>query len=750
MKKTGRIAARELRSLFVSPVAWVVFVVYTLYLSSSYIGSLVKLMRWQLNAIEPQFTSTLFGSGTDGVFQSVANALIVFVPLLTMGVISRERQNGSLKLLMSSPVSDWQVVLGKYLAIATYLMALISMLSALVLFSGAIIEHFEYERAFAGLLGLYLLACAYAAIGLFISSLTRQQVVAAIVTFVVLGLLGVVGEMGQRIPLLSEVGFWLSMEGRFAYFRNGVIASGDVAYFLLIILMYLAFTQMTLTSGRIRASGFRHAAKFAGVFVVVVSAGLLSSLHGFRVDMDLTVRGERSLTANSREALANLESGVDVLVLVNVLAGRASRHEPANRVHARRRYFEPFERELGQFDFEYRYYYARPEGNKRLFERHPGKTAEDLARQYAALNRMDFAEILPPDEADALYRTSLEGNGTFYVLWHGNERAVIRPINDVRYYPNEGQIGAALRSLVDGPVTVAYVTGNDERSARSDGSGHKYMITDRQHRRSLINHGFRVVDLSLSAPVPDEVDVLVWAGPGLALADEAVLNLRQYVATGKNLLVMAEPGTETFVNDALGDVAGVRFEEAVPGNAGRELPEDMIVAELDQAASRLGYNRSFRQAETPLVLSGAVALDVAGDTAFTVTPLVSLGAASTGRGSMSASPKAATTLIGAALEREVSGRTQRMVVIGDANFLSTDVVRLPDPQLKLNRDFINDTFHFLSGGLYPIDTSRPDPLDTSSRLSLADIAYLRAVLFGLIPAVFLLFGGTVLLNRRRA
>ena len=744
MRKIGRITKQELRSIIVSPVAWVVFALYTAYLSYIYSAELAQLTQRQLAGLSWSFTHMLFGFPRRGVFQLLANALLLLVPLLTMGAISRERQNGTLKLLMASPATTYQIVLGKYFAIAVYLVALMLILVGFIIFSGFIIENFEYARVFSGVLGLYLLACAYAAIGVFISSLTHQQIVAAIATMALLGFFSILGEIGQRIPVLSDAVLWLSMNWRFYYFREGLIASEDVAYYLLLILMFLTFTYIVLESGRIRESGFRRLVKFLGVFAIVATLGWVTSLAGFTANADLTRRAEMTLTPDSREALASLAPGTDIFVLINVLARRVSEHKPSTRMVARRRYFEPYEREFGAFNFKYQYYYAEPE-DRRALDRNPGvsfMSLEDLARQYAELNRMDFSKILSPEEADALYQTSLEGNSTFYLARNNGERAVIRVFNDPPYFPSESQISPALRSLIDGPARVAYVTGNDERSAfHRGGKNHEVAISNKLRRRALINHGFEIFELSLSAPVPASVDILVLAGPTAELAEEAVLNLRGYIATGKSLLVMGEPGAEAVLNEALSDVTGVRFEGFVAGNAGDGFPEEMVFPKLDEAAGRLEYERSFRDFHLPLVMSGAVSLEAVGDTGFTVTPLVS---------AVHEAAEPVSAMLGVALERQVSGKVQRIVLIGDADFMSTDVVRLAYPRVKMNSAFIHDVFDFLSGGVYPIDASRPYPIDLKSRLDLADIIYLRVLGFGVLPAVFILLGGMLLLSRRRA
>ena len=93
-----------------------------------------------------------------------------------MGLMSRELSSGSIKLLYSSPVTNKQIVLGKYLAMMLYGLLLMAILSIFVIYSAFAIKSFDFICVLAGLLGLYLLTCAYSAIGLFMSSLTSYQV----------------------------------------------------------------------------------------------------------------------------------------------------------------------------------------------------------------------------------------------------------------------------------------------------------------------------------------------------------------------------------------------------------------------------------------------------------------------------------------------------------------------------------------------------------------------------------------------
>src|SRR5690606_28313783 len=114
--------------------------------------------------------------------------LYLYIPLLTMGLISRETSSGTIKLLYSSPIKVREIVFGKYLAMIVYSLVLVTIVTIFVISGIAQIESPDTGMLMTALLGFFLLLCAYAAIGLFMSSLTTYQVVAAICTFVMIGI----------------------------------------------------------------------------------------------------------------------------------------------------------------------------------------------------------------------------------------------------------------------------------------------------------------------------------------------------------------------------------------------------------------------------------------------------------------------------------------------------------------------------------------------------------------------------------
>ena len=231
------IARTELQMLFYSPVAWLLLVVFTVQSALVFTGSFegfvaAKEMGYGLDAL----TYSLFSSPWGGLFPSMQGYLYFYIPLLTMGVVSRELSSGSIKLLYSSPITNFQIIIGKYFAMMIYGAIMIGVLVLLGLCGLCTVENFDWPLVLTGILGLYLLLCAYAAIGVFMSSLTSYQIVAAIGTLIVLMLLDMVGGWGQEIDFVRDITYWLAMGGRSNTFISGMICSEDVLYFIVVIL----------------------------------------------------------------------------------------------------------------------------------------------------------------------------------------------------------------------------------------------------------------------------------------------------------------------------------------------------------------------------------------------------------------------------------------------------------------------------------------------------------------------------------
>ena len=217
------IARTELQTLFYSPIAWLTLIIFVVQASmtfSSVFGTYVE--RFNLGYRPVNLTQGIF-SGFRGLYSSILPYLFYYFPLLTMGLMSRELSSGSVKLLYSSPVNNIQIILGKFVSMMIYALVFVGILLVFIIFGACTIDHFDFWLTVSGLLGVYLLICSYAAIGLFMSSLTSYQIVAALGTLSILFVLNMVGGLWQDIEWVRDITWWLSISGRANEFISGLI-----------------------------------------------------------------------------------------------------------------------------------------------------------------------------------------------------------------------------------------------------------------------------------------------------------------------------------------------------------------------------------------------------------------------------------------------------------------------------------------------------------------------------------------------
>ena len=247
------LAQRELRTLFLSPLAWAILAVVQFILAYLFLSQLSEFLTLQpqLKVIEgaPGVTDLVVVP----VFGSAAFILMMVVPLLTMRVISEERRSRSLPLLFSAPLSMSEIIIGKYLGIVAFLVIMSLMITVMplsLLFAGTI----DMGLLAAILLGLILLIAAFAAIGIYMSALTQQPTVAAISTFGVLLLLWIVDWAGGKAgdPGATGVLTYLSMLRHFEGMSRGIFSSADVIYFLLFIATFLILSIRKLDAERMK------------------------------------------------------------------------------------------------------------------------------------------------------------------------------------------------------------------------------------------------------------------------------------------------------------------------------------------------------------------------------------------------------------------------------------------------------------------------------------------------------------------
>jgi ABC-2 type transport system permease protein len=228
------ISRREIRTYFNSAVAYIVvaaFMVLTGYLF---------------------FTQLFLEKQADmrGFFNIMPLMFMFVVPAITMRLLADEKATGTLELLITMPVRDWQVVVGKYLAA----MALLCTAIGLTLVFAITVKGMgplDRGPTIGGYLGLVLMGGAYASIGVMASSLTRNSIVSFIVAFVISFGLYLLGKLTQFLPQAWQgLVSYLSIDGHFENIGRGVIDTRDLIYYFSVIAVGLLIATLSLESRR--------------------------------------------------------------------------------------------------------------------------------------------------------------------------------------------------------------------------------------------------------------------------------------------------------------------------------------------------------------------------------------------------------------------------------------------------------------------------------------------------------------------
>lgn len=253
--KSIHIAGHELRRLFVSPLAWTVLAVVQLLLGLLFAMSLADLMMNPQRINEYAGVSEVVGAG---LYRFATIVLLLVIPLLTMRSFAEERKNGSLDLLTAAPVSVTAMVVGKFLGVLGFLTVMLALI-ALMPYSLLVGTPLDVGMLASATLGLWLMMAAFAATGIFVSSLTREPTLAAIGSFgVLLGvwLLHAVSffewqpaVFGYQLPL-AEAARQLSLIGHYDDLLYGIFDTADVLYYAIFCGLFLALTVQRLDMER--------------------------------------------------------------------------------------------------------------------------------------------------------------------------------------------------------------------------------------------------------------------------------------------------------------------------------------------------------------------------------------------------------------------------------------------------------------------------------------------------------------------
>lgn len=244
------IARREFGAMFLAPLAWVILAVIQIILGYLFLTNLDNFFLLQPQLLQLQNTPGVTDIVIAPLMQVAAIILLMVMPLLTMRSIAEEKRNRSLTLLVSAPLSMTEIVLGKFAGLMLFVLVLVSMLMLmpLSLYLGTTPDSGKLLSIY---LGMLLLLGAFSAIGLYLSSLTENQTIAAVGSFGILLMLWIIDWLSESVTSGQSLLAYLSLLGHHESLLEGVFDSSDIAYYLLLITAFLGLTIRQLDRERL-------------------------------------------------------------------------------------------------------------------------------------------------------------------------------------------------------------------------------------------------------------------------------------------------------------------------------------------------------------------------------------------------------------------------------------------------------------------------------------------------------------------
>jgi ABC-2 type transport system permease protein len=243
------IVRKELKSLFSSPMGWVILALLQFVFGTFFLIGVDQYFQTMSGAMRPEQRVGVTAFVGQSVFGIASFVMLFAVPLLSMRLISEERRQQTLTFLFSAPLSITEIVIGKFLGLVSFLSVMILLMAAMMS-SMNLWTEVDFGYIFSNVLGLWLLVASFSALGIYVSSLTSQPVVAGIITFVALFAMLILDHFFAGDPTSTMA--YLSLMRHFEPFSRGLLDTKDLVYFLLFIITFLTLTIRRLDADRLR------------------------------------------------------------------------------------------------------------------------------------------------------------------------------------------------------------------------------------------------------------------------------------------------------------------------------------------------------------------------------------------------------------------------------------------------------------------------------------------------------------------
>jgi len=482
MKGALVVFKKELYSIFASPIfyaaSFIFFVVagYFFYTDTLYFNIL------SFQATKDPFLSerlNLTHMVVTPFFGDLSTILLLMLPLITMRLYSEERKTGTIELLFTYPLSDVATLMGKYFAT---LLVLVIMVAGTLPYM-ILLESFaslDWGVVISGYIGIFLLGSSFIALGLFTSSLTENQIIAAVLSFGALLLFwALVWAKSFLGPVAGRVVELISIVTHLEPFSKGVVDTKHILYYVLFVLFWLFLTLRFLKARYWRGS-YHNVATSLFVLCICVFLVLISERHYIR--WDLTSYGEYTLSDKTIAVLKQISKPVKIMAFVR----------------------KGFQEE---------------------------EDAKKLLSAYHYYARTIRYELIDPERNPASAKKYEVRDVNTFIL-EGYGRTQRTNIADEEHITN------ALVRLLHGKVQKVYwITGHGERDFRGTGPQPLSLLAETLSKQ---DYAFSALNL-MEQGIPRDAALVVLAGPQTSLFPEEIASLQRYVCSGGRLLLFLEP-----------------------------------------------------------------------------------------------------------------------------------------------------------------------------------------------------------------
>lgn len=764
-----RIARTELATLFYSPVAWLLLLAFACQVGIDFGTIITEIAKIPVMDREITFSITAgVVLGSWGLYEAIQDTIYLYIPLLTMNLMSREYASGSIKLLYSSPVSSMQIILGKFLSMVVFALIFLVILALPMIALDYTTPNIDIPLILAALLAMFLLILTYCAVGLFMSTLTSYQIVAAVATFSALTFLNYIGKIGQTSPFLRDITYWLSLKGRASEMVGGLICSDDIVYFLVVIAMFLAFSVIILNNEKTHRPWWNRSLRYVGVLACAVVIGYISSRPSMMSFYDATYSKQNTLSTASQEVMKQLEGPMTITTYVNLFDSEFKDASPQNQLEDRAR-FKQYTRFKPEIKMKYVYYYTTPTDTAFL-AKYPGMTIEEIVADVAKKKKINPKKLVTAESLKEEIDLKEENYRFVRVVERGSgEKARLRLFDDMFHHPKEPEISAAMKKMLVDPVKVGALVGHGERSIKKGGDRDYSIFATRQRmRNSMINQGFDVVEVNLTEikDVPTEINILLIPEMRQAMTDDELAAVDRFIERGGNLVVLADVGRQEEMNPLLARL-GMRIKEGQIAQPSTVNPYHLVLSRGTQLAADTlkGPYRTMRANLKihAVTMPGAVALEVVDTTVFKPMVLLSTDTLQTWIETKTtdfveetpvcdsiSGERISSYPTAVALTRMHNGKQQRFLVLGDADCWSNAELLASRKGINAhNFPMIPNAFRWLCYGEFPVSSPRKPHRDKETSLTPMMIPTIKNIYCIGIPLVIGLIGTVVIMRRKR-